>query len=153
MSDPSPLDAPPLSDAMEVAFDLPTHIAEDSRLAALFFELRDRYRHEAEGIPLATNQLLMISQIALGFVEMKYNDEHQRWVELGVNAKKDHRTYWLDLVKEWNRLLKDNREELRDVFEKKVSSIIFEGVKKIPDENVRRDVYRFYQEKLAAAGS
>lgn len=150
MSDISPLDAPPLGDAMEIAFDLPAHIAEDDRLSTLYNELRSRMRQEAEGIPLATNQLLMLSQIALGFVEMKYNDQHQRWPEMGVNAKKDARTYWLDLVKEWNRLLKDNKDDLQFVYQEKIKKILIDGTKKIQDPDNRRDVWRFYQEQLAA---
>ena len=146
MSDP--LDSAP-PDRMGYAFTPPPHIREHMELAELFDEIVERMRREAEGIPLETNQLLLLSKIAVDFVEMKYRDE-TGWG--GTNARKDANSQWLAMMAEWRQVLKDNKEKISEQIVADFARIANEAASKVRDADDRRTVMRYMKEEFAAKG-
>lgn len=144
----NPLDSAP-PDRMGYAFTPPPHIREHMELSELFDEIVERMRREAEGIPLETNQLLLLSKIAVDFVEMKYRDE-TGWG--GTNARKDANAQWLAMMAEWRQVLKDNKEKISEQIVADFVRITNEVVKKIKDDTDRKTVALFLKEEYAAKG-
>lgn len=143
-----PFDSAP-ADGMAYAFTPPAHIREHEELNALFEEIVARMRHEAEGIPMETNQLLLLSQIATDFVEMKYRDEIG-WQ--GTNSRKDAKDQWVKLMGEWRQVLKDNKEKISEKIVADFIKITNETFKQIKNDEDRRNAMRFAKEKFAASG-
>lgn len=149
MSD-SPLDAAP-ADALDRAFRLPTHIAEDEDLRVLYQEMVSRLRAESLGLPMHTAQEILIERIATKYVQIKYREEHG-WAGMGVNGEKDANAQWLDLLKEWNRVLAAGHEQLRDALLKQAEQIAIEAVNLVDDSDTRQTLRRHFKEKFAAIG-
>lgn len=147
MSDP--LDSAPV-DRMAYAFVPPEHIREHEALNELYEEIVARMRHEAEGIPLETNQLLLLAQIAQDFVEMKYRDEMNAWV--GTNARKDAKSQWISLMAEWRQVLKDNKEKISEQIVADFVRITNEALKKIRNDEDRKNAALHMKEQFAAKG-
>ncbi len=144
-----PLDSAP-ANGMAYAYTPPAHIREHAELNALFEEIVERMRHEAEGIPMETNQILLLSQIAVDFVEMKYRDETSSWV--GTNARKDAKAQWIALMAEWRQVLKDNKEKISEKIVADFIKITNDAMKQIENDEDRRRAMRFAKEKFAASG-
>lgn len=149
MSD-SPLDAAP-ADGLERAFRLPEYIAEDSELLALHEELSQRMRREAAGLPMGTNQEILLERILTKYLIIKWREENT-WAGTGVNGEKDANSQWLDMLKEWNRVLQANDDKMREALLLEVQKITTEAVQLISNEDDRRSVRRHFQEKFAAIG-
>lgn len=144
----NPLDAPP-DDELDRAYRLPDYIAADEELQGLYQTLVNRLRTEALGLPLTTAQYLLIERIATKYVIIRYR-EQTGW--LGVNAEKETNQQWLDLLKEWNRVLAASQEQMRAALLEQVQKITLEAVTLIKDAEDRQNVRRHYQEKFAALG-
>lgn len=144
----SPLDAAP-PDGLERAFRLPPHIADDTELRELYEEMVLRLRREAQGLPMNTLQQILIERIAGLYVQIKYKEDHQAF---SANQQKEFNTYWLDLTKEFNRLLQASDDKLREILLNEIETIIkgaLDLIESLPDKkNVRRHI----QEGLAAIG-
>lgn len=143
-----PLDAPP-ADELDRAYRLPDYIAEDTELSDLYDTLVQRLRAEALGIPMTTAQYLLIERIATKYVIIRYR-EQTGW--LGVNAEKETNQQWLDLLKEWNRVLTTSQEQMRNALLEQVQKIAVDSVSLIKDREDRQNVRRHFQEKFAAIG-
>src|SRR5688572_8166031 len=100
------------SSGLEEAFVMPPALLDGHPdLIGLYEELVANLRAEAFGIPMTSMQVILIERIATKYVLIKYR-EREGW--LGVNAEKDANSQWLDLVKEWNRLLAGGHEQMRE---------------------------------------
>lgn len=144
----NPLDAPP-DDELARAYRLPDVIAADPELLALYQTLVSRLRAEALGLPLTTAQYLLIERIATKYVIIRYREQNG-W--LGVNAEKDTNQQWLDLLKEWNRVLASSQEQMRAALLEQVTKIALDAVGFIKDTEDRQNVRRHFQEQFAAIG-
>lgn len=139
----------PEVDALDFAFTPPAYVRDDEELLTLYNEIVRRMRAEAQGIPLETNQLLLLAKIALGFVDIKHRDE-VGWN--GINTQKDANAQWLALLREWNTVLRDNKEKITQKVVDDFMDITAEATKMIRDDDNRRNVRRFLQERFAAKG-
>lgn len=144
----SPLDAAP-ADGLERAFLLPPHVAADEGLLALHTEMVTRLRREAQGLPMNTLQQILIERIAGLYTQIKFKEEHQSF---SANQQREFNTYFLDLTKEFNRLLQASDDKLREAMLNDIEKVFLEAVDLIQDDNNRRDVRRHVQEGLAAIG-
>lgn len=135
---------------MAAAFTPPEHIRDHAELNGLYEEIVRRMREEAEGIPLETNQLLLLSKIAQDFVEMKYRDETNTWQ--GTNARKDANAQWLSMMAEWRQVLKDNKDKISEQIVSDFVKITNEVTKKIRDDDNRKTVALYLKEQFAARG-
>lgn len=135
---------------MAYAFTPPAHIREDENLNTLFEEIVRRMREEAEGIPMETNQLLLLSQIALDFVEMKYRDDHASWP--GTNSRKDAKDQWIKLMAEWRQVLKDNKDKISEQIVGDFIKITNEAMKKVRDDSDRKTALLYMKEQFANKG-
>lgn len=148
MTDPS-LDLAP-ADILRFAFTPPTHIREHEELGPLYNEIVARMRNEAAGLPLETNQNLLLSRIALGAVEMMYRDENG-WGP-GTNAQKDYYAQWLATMREWNTVLKDNREKVTEKIIEDLSGVVLGALENIENDDDRRRATLYIKEKFAQRG-
>jgi hypothetical protein len=138
------------SSGLSEVFVLPPEIVDhNGDLVGIYEELVGNLRAEAFGIPMTSMQVLLIERIATKNVLIKHR-ERVGW--LGTNAEKDANSQWLDLVKEWNRLLAQGHEAMRERLLEQVEKITADGVKLIEDTETRQKVRNFYQEQFAAMG-
>lgn len=144
-----PLDRAPV-DRMDYAFTPPEHIRQHEALNELFEEIVARMRHEAEGIPMETNQLLLLAQIAMDFVEMKYRDETNSWA--GTNSRKDAKGQWISLMAEWRQVLKDNKDKISEQIVADFVKITNEAMKKVRDNDDRKTALLYMKEQFANKG-
>lgn len=144
----SPLDAEP-DDRLERAFRPPQYIAEDEELNALYEEMVGRLRAEALGIPMHTMQQFLIERIATKYVIIRYREEHG-WV--GINTEKEFNQQWLELLKEWNRVLQSSQEQMRDALLREAEKISVDAVNLVPDPETRQALRRHFKERYAALG-
>lgn len=138
---------PPLSPA----FRLPPEIEADRDLALLYREWLDRLGAEAMGLPMHQVQEFLLERIASRYVIIKFRELHGSWV--GVNSEAEANKQWLELVKEWNKVLASGQQELRNAVLKQAQEIALEGIQLIEDSEERKKVRLFYKEKFAAIGS
>lgn len=135
---------------LESAFSLPEYVREEyPELGDLYDEMISNLRAEAFGIPMSSMQVLLIERIATKYILIKYR-ERVGWV--GTNAEKDANAQWMDAVKEWNRLLAQGHEQMRDRLLEQIEKITSDGVNLIEDAESRQKVRSFYQEQFAAMG-
>lgn len=146
----SPLDAAP-ADGLERAFRLPEHIAADEDLSALYTEMVSRLRSESLGIPMHTAQEILLERIATKYVLIKYR-EQVGWAGLGVNGEKDANQQWLEMVKEWNRVLAQGHEQLREAVLSQAEKIALDAISLLEDPDDRQKLRRHFKERFAAIG-
>lgn len=137
------------SDGLERAFRPPTYISDDPELFALYEEMVRRLRSESMGIPMHTMQEFLIERIATRYVIIRYREEHG-W--LGINTEKEFNQQWLELVKEWNRVLAAGHEKLRDAVLRESEEIALAGINLIRDPEDRQRVRLHFKERFARAG-
>ena len=147
MTEPSPLDGPPTDD-LAYAFVLPDYVLADSNLAELYEVLVARLRREALGLPMGTLQQLLIERIAGLYVQVKHREAHAGFTT--PNQQKEFNVYWLDLTKEFNKLLTASQDKLRDALLLEIQNIVQEAMELIPDLTVRQDVRRRLTSEFSA---
>lgn len=138
------------SSGLDAAFNLPENVrVEFPDLGTLYDDLIDNLRSEAFGIPMTSMQVILIERIATKYILIKYR-ERVGW--LGTNAEKDANAQWMDAVKEWNRLLAQGHEQMRERLLEQVEKIASDGVKLIEDTETRQKVRSHFEENFAAMG-
>ena len=149
-----PRDAQPEDRLAALLFAPPQFIEEDDDLVELFNEIVARMRREAMGIPLETNQLLLLSNIATIYVEIQFRDQNDAWGEApaGPRNSLNMREQWLKYLAEWNKVVKDNKEKLQEKVVQDFLRITKSAADLITNENDRREVRRFLGEQFAASG-
>ena len=139
------------ADELSVIFRLPADVVENEpELAELHLEWIDRLRSESRGIPMHTVQEFILERIATKYVMLRYRELHGGWV--GVNSEKDAHSQWLDLVKEWNKVLAAGHEQLRDAVLQQAEQISREALELIEDDETRRTLRRHFKERFASIG-
>ncbi len=146
----SPLDSAS-EQGIERAFRLPDYIEEDDDLRALYEDMVRRLRAESMGIPMHTAQELLLERIATKYVIIRYRETHG-WVGLGVNAEKEANQQWLEMLKEWNRVLAAGHEQLRDAILREAENIALDAVSLLGDPDDRQKIRRHFKERFAALG-
>ena len=138
------------SSGLESAFGLPQAVVDEfPDLGALYTSMVANMRAEAFGIPMHSVQVLLIERIATKYILIKYR-ERKGWV--GINAEKDANAQWMDAVKEWNRLLAQGHEQMRERLLEQIEKIAQNGVNLIPDKETRQKVRNYFQEQFAGMG-
>ena len=118
-------------------------------LGELFDRMVEQLQAEAFGIPMHTMQTMLIERIALTYVLIRFRDIHG-WT--GTNTEKDTNARWMDMVKEWNRLLAGGNEQLRAQLLEQMEKIAKDALNLIPDKESRQRVRDHFQEQFAALG-
>ena len=131
-------------------FRLPDYLQEDAGLVTLYHDAIKALQAESRGLPMHTVQEFLLERIATKYVIMKYRERTYTWA--GVNSEKDFGAQWLDLVKEWNRVLSSGQDKLRDAVLADAERITLEGLQLIEDDETRKKLLLFYKEKYAALG-
>lgn len=138
------------STPLAAAFSLPENVREEHPdLGDLYDELIGNLQAEAFGIPMTSMQVVLIERIATKYILIKYR-ERVGW--LGTNAEKDANAQWMDAVKEWNKLLSQGHEQMRERLLEQVEKIASDGVKLITDTATRQKVRSHFEENFAAMG-
>lgn len=140
-------DGPP---ELGTAFELPEYLAADPALVAMYHKAIRDLMAEARGLPMHTVQEFLLERIATKYVIMKFRERNNNW--LGINTEKDFNAQWLDLVKEWNRVLAAGQDKLRDAVLKEAEGISLGSLQLIEDDELRKKLRIYYKEKYAAIG-
>lgn len=135
------------------AFRLPEAVAADPDLVELYVQTVNRMRQESRGIPMHTVQEFLLERIATQYVLIRYREIHNDWVGLGVTASRDANQQWLDLVKEWNKVLASGHEKLRDAVLQEVQQAVLDGIALVRAEEDRKALRLHFQERFAAMAS
>ena len=143
---------PPEDEAPElgVAFQLPADVLAKPELAELYLTSVRKLQAESRGIPMHTVQEFLLERIATKYVMLRYHEIYGGW--RGVNSEKDATAQWLDMVKEWNKVLATGHEQLRAAFLDEFTSIAMKGVELIEDKPTRQMLLLHFKEQFAAAG-
>jgi len=137
------------------AFRLPAYIMDKPELVRIFEESVRKLQAESRGMPMHTVQEFLLERIATKYVLLKYREMYGAEANghyIGVNAEKDANTHWLDLVKEWDKVLASGQEQMREAFITEFTSIALRGVELVEDKNTRQMLTRHFKEQFAAAG-
>lgn len=139
-------------DAMQAAFSLPAGVKDDPELSALHRQIIEQLRSESMGIPMHTVQELMLERIATEYVLIKWREQSEGWVGLGIGAEDKAKTHWKNLVSEWNKVLASGQETLRNALVQEVTKISMEALELIEDDESRKAVRLRLIERFAAIG-
>ena len=144
---PIPEETPPQRDV----FRLPAYVVEAApELVALHREWIERLSSESRGIPMHTVQEFLLERIATKYALIKFHEIVNDW--RGVRSEQDANAQWLDLVKEWNRVLAAGHEQLRDSVLREAEEISRDAIAMVEDEETRRRLRLHFKERFAALG-
>lgn len=124
-----------------------------ARLRTTYEVVVDRLRREAGG-RLTTIDLLLLERIAFNYVAMRAK-EAAAGTERGfahATAQKDYNTFWLDLVKEFNKQTKQTDSEFRESLVAQVGRIVRDVINECPDADLRAKLRGMVSDKLEQAG-
>ena len=138
----------PLSTPLEAAFGVPENLSDSDKYTELYNEMVDRLRREAEGIQMNTLQQLLIERIASVYVTIRDLEDNDTW--RSAAHRKDMYAHWLDLTKEFNKLLQTNQDQLREGLLKQVFQVISDVVERVPDEKIKQDLRRWFATGFAS---
>lgn len=141
---------------MDAAFDLPQEV-EDEKLRALYEVLIHRMRREAEHLPMNTVQQLLIERIAYNYVVLRSKERGQLGGFNHSGIQKDYNTFWLDMTREFNRMLGKTEGSLsaadRKALMKEMQKIILNTVMSaVTDPNSRSELLEKFAANFEAAG-
>lgn len=139
-----------LQELGDLAIRLPAEVAADPRYVALYQEWLEKLRAEAVGIPMHTVQQFLLERIASGYVVIRYRENEDTWatptMARGANA------HWLDLVKEWNKVLAANQELQRDAVARAAEQAALDSLSMIEDPELRGRLRQHFKERFSAIG-
>lgn len=128
---------------LDAAFELP-EIVTDPKLRALYEVLVHRMRDEAQHIPMNTIQQLLIERIAYNYIVLRSKERGELGGFNTASIQKDFNTFWLDMTREFNKLL--GKGEPMNAGEKKtllkeIQQVIVQTVSKtVADAKTRSDL-------------
>lgn len=128
---------------LDAAFELP-EIIEDPKLRGLYEVLVHRMRDEAQHIPMNTIQQLLIERIAYNYIVLRSKERGELGGFNTASIQKDFNTFWLDMTREFNRML--GKGEAMNTGEKKallkeIQQVIVQTVSKtVADAKTRSDL-------------
>lgn len=153
MSELNPLEALTGPARFNSAFQLASEIAESpdgERYTRLYDEMIDHLRAEAAGLPMNTLQEILIERIASTYVTIRYREDNESWK--GTRQQKEFNDYWLDLTKEFNKLLKSGTDEILEKRMIEVENALFEALPMITNKEERQAMRMFLGEKFMEMG-
>lgn len=134
MSDPNPLDGPP-ADGLHAAFKLPPSIEGSEEMTGLHEEIVLRLRREASGLPMNTVQQLLLERIATFYVQTKMREQEG----VGVKELRELNSFWLSMTQEFNKLLTNSQDKLREAMFLDIQNILDTALKEtVDDPNTRK---------------
>lgn len=142
------LDAAP-ADELATAFVLPEYITGD--LAVLYQTMVSKLRQEAAGLPMNTIQQILIERIATFYVQIKFRESSLTGFTT-VNQQKEFNAHWVTLTQEFNRLLANSQDKLRDALLMEVQKVVSSTLDLISDEDERRTARRHIANEFASIG-
>jgi len=107
-----------------------------------------KMRQEAAGLPMTTAQTVLIERIAYTYVSLRFR-EHDG--SLSATAEKDGNSRFLSMVQEFNRMLTNNDDKLREKMLLEVQSIVVEVVSLIKDDKERQSLRQLVAQRFAEA--
>lgn len=112
--------------ALDAAFDLTDQVSDD-RLRALYEVLTVRMMREAEHLPVATAQYLIIERICSAYVMLKQKEnlplgDGQGFATAGV--LKEFNQFWLSMTQEFNKQLQASKPSDREMIRRMVQDAV-----------------------------
>lgn len=129
----------------------PAHI-RGTRWEPVYNEIVQRMRNEAKGLTMNTSQELLIERIATFYVEVRFREEDDTLPPLTMKEHAEFNKNWLDMVREFNKLLLSGQEKLREALVMEIQTILINRLSLIKDPEQRRELRRALQEDFARLG-
>lgn len=139
---------------VDASFRLPAHIASNPELVNLHRQWIADLRAESSGLPMHTVQSFLLERIATMYVVMRHEELADRTdrSEWTPRLFKEYTDQWLNMVKEWNKVLSSGHEQLREQVLRESEKIATEALALIEDDETRRRVRLHFKERYAAIG-
>lgn len=139
---------PPIPDDLSPAFDLTFTEDVPEDLVTLHGAIVARLRREAAGLPMNTTQTLLLERIAHNYIVLRMKERSGGFTTPA--QQKDFNTFWLSMTQEFNRLLMNNQDKMREALLLEISSIVMGGLDMIHDAEDRKALRRHFQAEFAA---
>ena len=110
---------------------------------------------EARGLPMHTVQEFLLERIVTMYTTIRYRETRPaEWGDGAARARVAaiYTGAWLDMVKEWNKVLASGQQQIREQIMAEVEKILTEGLKTVEDEDTRRELRRHFKESFAKLG-
>lgn len=134
---------------MDAAFELPPDV--DPRMVELYNVLIHELREESRGLPMTTNQQMLIDMIASSYVVLK--DMLHKGQIRSSTAVKDQLSQWISLLQEFNKQQsRKTPDEYRAAIMTEVRQIIAEELGSIRDKKTREMLTSKFVDAFAEAG-
>lgn len=130
------------------AFHLPAETPDE--YLALHADIVARLRNEAAGFPMNTIQTLLLERIAYTYVVIRMKEDGVLARFARANEAKDYNTFWMDMTKEFNKLLASGQDKLRETLLLRVKDVVDEAIKVVTDDHSRRELRRALSEGFAS---
>lgn len=145
-------DGPPARAGLPEA---PEWIREDPTLVALYDESMQNLIVEARGLPMHTVQEFLLERIVTMYVTIRFRETHRAEWGAGAASTRAEQIYtgaWLDMVKEWNKVLASGQEKMREAILADVEKLMLAGIETVEDPETRKGLLRFYKTSFARMG-
>lgn len=130
------------------AFHMPAETTEE--YLDLHRDIIARLRNEAAGFPMNTIQTLLLERIAYTYVVIRMKEDGVLTRFSRANEAKDYNTFWMDMTKEFNKLLASGQDKLRETLLLRVKDVVDDAIKVVTDEDNRRELRRALSEGFAS---
>jgi len=121
------------------------HPELDDRWQGMYQEMIAQLRSEAAGLPMSTVQSLLIERIAYDYVYIRMREEEMHTGDSSSsfnrpNVHKEYNNFWLDMTKEFHKVLNSGQDKLRQALLLEIQSVVSKAVDTIPDNSIRKSV-------------
>lgn len=136
--------------ALDELLGMPDFLVGNEKYEKLYDEMTARLREEASGLPMTTMMQILIERISTLYVLLRWRESENQWQ--GTTQQKDLNTQWLEHVKEFNRLLREGEDVLREELVNSMYSVVMESLRKIKDPEDRKRVNQQLATEFAKLG-
>lgn len=133
-----------------IEFSLPEEISAHQEYVDLYHSWVERLLQESAGFPMHTVQTFLLERIASRYVLMRFRERHGS--TSSATAERMSFAQWLDMVKEWNKIIAANNESTRDVVIDESMQIALDALQMVEDPVLRDKLRVHFKERFAAIG-
>ncbi len=137
---------------LDLAFGLPPSLSDPSYVE-LYNVIIAEMRADARGVQLDMTLNLLIERIATYYVTMKSEEQNPTVARPSPEVQKNRVTFWLSMVQEYHKLLKQRTPmDKRIAVLKEVQSIVLDTLDCIGDPKLKERLTTKFIENFTAAG-
>lgn len=128
-------------------YTLPAEFGDDLQIT--YDVIVHNLRLEAQHLDLTTVQELLVERIAFNYCALRHRERTDGFTHEA--AQRQLNSFWLDMTKEFNRLIQQNRQSDRDALVIKVAGIVRDVISQVSDQHTRRELTVSFQDAFDKA--